>query len=175
MRSRCMYYIGVITLLLSACSQSDTRQNAAVIVDSTNESGDQSIDMAGLPTQFLYASLENGARHWKRCQACHTRHEGGRHRVGPNLYNVFGRTVGTAEGYRYSKALQDADFVWTPQALDAWLESPRGFLPGNRMSFVGLRKETDRKDLIKFLYAETHPQIHNANDDEKAYPLPPIP
>jgi len=51
--------------------------------------------------------------------------------------------------------LRQADFQWTPEALDQWLANPRGYLPGNAMSFVGLARESDRRDLIAYLAAET--------------------
>ena len=79
-----------------------------------------------------------------------------RPRTGPNLDNLFGRKAGTSESYtRYSKALQEADFVWTEQLLDEWLQKPNTFLPGNKMQFAGLRKEQDRRDLMAYLREAT--------------------
>ena len=75
--------------------------------------------------------------------------------TGPNLWGVFGRQAGSVEGYNYSPALREADFTWTAQQLDQWLNDPRGFLPGNKMSFAGVRDETDRRDLIAWLKLET--------------------
>ena len=68
---------------------------------------------------------------------------------------VFGRQAGSVEGYNYSPALREADFTWTAQQLDQWLNDPRGFLPGNKMAFAGIRDETDRRDLIAWLKLET--------------------
>lgn len=104
---------------------------------------------------YIRANLDNGARVWRSCQSCHTLPEGARHMVGPNLGGLFDRPVGAADGFRYSDALSEADFLWTPELLDAWLADPRGFLPGNRMSFAGLRQEADRRDLIAYLAVET--------------------
>lgn len=96
-----------------------------------------------------------GKRLFNRCRSCHNLTAAKRTRVGPNLDGLFGRTAGKDEGYRYSKALAEADFVWTEKALNDWLAQPRTFLPGNKMAFAGLRKEQDRKDLMAYLRTAT--------------------
>ena len=55
-------------------------------------------------------------------------------------------------------ASADRLFPWTPTALDAWLTEPARFLPGNRMSFVGVRDADDRADLIAYLLEATSRQ-----------------
>lgn len=92
-----------------------------------------------------------GQRLFNRCKACHNLTATARRRIGPNLDNLFGRQAGAVDGFKYSKALQEADFVWTEQNLNDWLAQPRTFLPGNKMAFAGLRKEQDRKDLMAYL------------------------
>lgn len=96
-----------------------------------------------------------GKRLFNRCRACHNLTATARTRIGPNLDNLFGRMSGAAEGFKYSKALQEADFEWTEEALDGWLAQPRKFLPGNKMAFAGLRKAQDRKDLLAYLREAT--------------------
>ena len=96
-----------------------------------------------------------GKRLYNRCRACHNLTATARTRIGPNLDNLFGRQAGTQSGYKYSKALQEVDFVWTETNLDNWLAQPRTFLPGNKMAFAGLRKEQDRKDLMAYLREAT--------------------
>src|SRR5690606_40336757 len=51
--------------------------------------------LASLPAPYNAADLQNGERVFARCRSCHTINEGGPNRVGPNLWEVFGRTAGT--------------------------------------------------------------------------------
>jgi cytochrome c len=63
--------------------------------------------------------------------------------------------VGSQSGFEYSAVMRNADFVWTPAAVDAWLAQPGRFLPGNRMMYAGLLDEQDRNDLIAYLLEAT--------------------
>ncbi|MDJ0921089.1 MAG: cytochrome c family protein [Henriciella sp.] len=110
---------------------------------------------AALPAPYVDADYARGRRTFKLCQSCHTLAEGGQNLVGPNLYGIFGRDVGTVDGFAYSPAVMEADFIWTPEMLDEWLTSPRNFLPGNRMSFAGVRKPEDRLAVIAYIMLET--------------------
>ena len=75
--------------------------------------------------------------------------------TGPNLYGVFGREAGGHPDYNYSTAVKQADFTWNAERLDHWLENPRTFLKGTKMSFAGIPDATDRRDVIAFLKVET--------------------
>ena len=110
---------------------------------------------AALPAPYNTADYARGRRTWKPCQSCHITAEGGGNLVGPNLHGLFGREAGTLEGFAYSPALQEADFIWTPDKVDHWLENPRTFLPGNRMTFAGVRKPDDRLAVVAYLMSET--------------------
>ena len=101
------------------------------------------------------ADPERGAVLALSCRACHTFGAGEAHLLGPNLYGLFGRLTGSAAGFEYSAALREADFLWTPQALDAWLAEPGSFLPGNSMVFAGFNSASDRSDLIAYLLRAT--------------------
>jgi cytochrome c len=107
-----------------------------------------------LQAPYNEADYAAGRRVFAQCRSCHVVDAAGAHRVGPNLYGVFGRRVGTAEGFTYSEALQNAEFTWTAEQLDHWLENPQTFLPGNRMAFAGLRDATERRDVIAYVMVE---------------------
>ena len=111
--------------------------------------------LAALPAPYNAGDLENGRRAFARCRSCHTITPGGPNMAGPNLYGVFGRQAGALDKYSYSHALRSAGFTWDAEKLDHWLENPRTFLPGNKMTFAGLRDATDRRDVIAFLKMET--------------------
>lgn len=110
---------------------------------------------AGDVTLSKQGNADKGRRVFNRCKACHNLTAANRTRLGPNLDALFGRKAGTASNYKYSRALKDADFVWTEAHLNDWLTKPNTFLPGNKMQFAGVRREQDRKDLIAYLRKAT--------------------
>lgn len=97
------------------------------------------------------ASAEDGIKTFRQCAACHTVNEGGKNGVGPNLYGVVGAQVAGRGDFSYSAALAGIGGAWTYEQLDAFLTSPRGFASGTKMSFAGLRRETDRAKVIQYL------------------------
>jgi cytochrome c len=104
-------------------------------------------DYLQLP-EYRNADRKLGAGLVMQCRACHSLKSGSPSISGPNLHGVFGRPVGEIEGYPYSPALAEAEFIWTPEALDAWLAQPWAFLPGNRMSYPGLAENSARDAVI---------------------------
>lgn len=113
--------------------------------------------LATLPEPYRSADLDNGQAVFARCRSCHTIGDGGPNMTGPNLYGVFGRQVGSHVGYTYSEAARSAGFTWDADKLDHWLQNPRTFLPGNKMSFVGIADATDRRDVIAFIEVQVAP------------------
>jgi cytochrome c2 len=96
---------------------------------------------------------DEGKKAFRKCKACHQIKEG-KNGVGPNLYQVVGRRAGQADGFAYSDVLSAADLLWTPENIAAFLADPKGYLPGNKMSFRGLRKEDEIANLIAYLASE---------------------
>jgi len=91
-----------------------------------------------------------GKKVFNKCKACHSL-KPGKNKIGPSLAGVIGRTAGTAEGYKYSKAMKGAGVTWNEETLDKFLTKPKKFVPGTKMSFPGLRKESQRQNVIEYL------------------------
>ena len=98
--------------------------------------------------------VAKGEKIFKRCMSCHMVGDGAKGRIGPQLNDLFTRGIATIEGYNYSKGMQSfatENKAWTPTLLSAYLENPRTVVQGTIMSFGGLRKESDRDDVIAYL------------------------
>lgn len=104
---------------------------------------------------YAGANRANGERQAQICRACHSFGADGGNMIGPALHGFFGTRAGSRDGFEFSAVLRDANFIWTPRALDAWLAYPGRFLPGNRMTFAGVQRQSDRDDLIAYLMQAT--------------------
>ncbi len=99
-------------------------------------------------------SADAGEKVFAKCTACHTINSGGANGIGPNLYGVMGKPIGThAAGFAYSSALSGVGGSWDYDAMDAWLKSPRAFASGTKMSFAGLGSVEDRANVILYMLA----------------------
>lgn len=112
---------------------------------------------------------QRGARAFQACAACHTL-DPGRHMTGPSLGRIWGRKAASEGDFqRYSDALRRSGIVWNEASLHKWLANPQAAVPGNLMSFEGVRDEQARADLIALLRAASEGKAPRA---AQAQPLP---
>ncbi|MBU1345845.1 MAG: cytochrome c family protein [Alphaproteobacteria bacterium] len=128
-----------LSVAAAACSGGDDAASAAP------PPGGVKLEVAGLTGDSAM-----GQRYFGQCRTCHAI-EAGVNRVGPSLHGVVGRHSGAVEGYNYTQANLNSGHVWDPETLNAYLENPRKYIPGTKMSFAGIDDPQRRADVIAYL------------------------
>ena len=96
-------------------------------------------------------NADQGQRVFRACAACHSL-EPNRNMTGPSLSGVWNRKAGSLPSFdRYSPALTSSGVIWGDNTLDAWIADPQHFIPGNTMTFPGVKDARQRADLLAFL------------------------
>lgn len=130
----------------------DGHGEQAYVID-TGATEEAAEDVVEVPFAEVLASADigKGAKVFKKCGACH-KLEDGANGTGPYLYGVVGRDIADAgTGFGYSAAIAEFEGDWTAEVLNAFLAAPKDYIPGNKMSFAGLKKIEDRANLIAYL------------------------
>lgn len=104
-----------------------------------------------LGTLLANADIQQGKRTAQVCTSCHSLDQGGSDRTGPNLWGIVGRDIAAHQGFAYSSAVAAQPGSWTWEKLDQWLASPARAVPGNKMTFGGVRRPQDRANLLRYL------------------------
>ena len=142
---------GVISRIIYHPSMPE--ENAYVIDVPEGETGGAVAEAEAVPLPVLLAaaSPEDGESESRACAACHTFEQGGEAKIGPPLWGVVGRDIATIEGFAYSDALLEKEGAWSFDALSAFLENPKGWAPGTKMAFAGIRNPEERADVLVYL------------------------
>jgi len=109
------------------------------------------------PSSAQTGDATRGERMYRACVACHSL-EPNRDMTGPSLAEIWNRRSGSLPSFpRYSPALKSAGIIWTDDTLDEWIKDPQHFIPGNTMTFPGIKDARQRADLLAFLKDATRP------------------
>lgn len=118
----------------------------------TGEGDAEEVVEEGPSFEELFAAADAGAgeKLFRQCSACHSL-EPGKNGTGPSLHGVVGRAKATMDGFKYSGTLAGMDGSWEPANIDGFITNPKGYAPGTSMSYAGMKKATDRANLIAYL------------------------
>lgn len=97
------------------------------------------------------ADPARGERIFLQCKACHVSEVGAAHTVGPNLWGIVNRPVGSLVDYAYSDSLKAIGGEWDYEHLSRYLFDPKAMAPETRMIFAGVKSAQERADLIAYL------------------------
>ena len=97
------------------------------------------------------ADIDKGAKVFKKCSQCHVVEKDGANKIGPALWNIVNKDIGSKEDFKYSKAMAEFEGDWTYEQLNGYLLNPKKYVEGTKMAFAGLKKDTDRANVILYL------------------------
>jgi cytochrome c len=114
------------------------------------------VEMVDIKALLAIGDLGHGEKVFKKCTACHQIASDGKNMIGPNLWSVIGRTAGSVNDYKYSKAMIAYGKKWTFEEMNSYLIKPQAYVKGTKMAFAGLRKEKDRASVILFMNSKSN-------------------
>jgi cytochrome c len=106
-----------------------------------------------LPT----ADVAAGEAVFAKCKSCHNADNGGANGTGPNLWGVEGRKPGSHAGFAYSAGITEfggKQPIWDYEHIYEFVKNPQKYIPGTKMTFVGLKQPQDRINVIAYLHAQ---------------------
>ncbi len=118
--------------------------------DDAHADGDAEPETVDMVALVAAADIEKGEKVFSKCKACHKLDEGV-HGTGPSLFAIVDRDVAAIDGFSYSSGMAALEGSWTIDLLNAFLTKPKDVVAGTKMSFAGLKKDSDRANLIAYL------------------------
>jgi cytochrome c len=108
-------------------------------------------------TVLATADVAAGQAVFAKCSSCHSIAQGGPNGTGPDIWGVVGRKPGTHGGFAYSTGMTEfgaKQAVWDDDHLYEFLKAPQKYISGTKMSFVGLKKQEERINVIAYLRSQ---------------------
>lgn len=133
--------------------ETSEKRGFSVEVSETGEAGGAAVEESApvdIAAVMAAGNAENGAKLFKKCGACHTT-EAGAHRVGPSLHAIVDTNKAHSADYPYSDAMKAKGGKWTNEDLYHFINKPKDFMPGTKMTFAGLKKPEDIADIVAYL------------------------
>ena len=134
-------------------------QVASIATDDSSASTETNSVSSGsgdIMAMFASVSAAEGAKVFKKCAACHSINEGGSNKIGPALWGVLGRSVGSVPDYKYSKAMAAYGKNWSFEEMNGFLIKPKVWIKGTKMSFAGLKSAKERAAIILYMNKNTN-------------------
>ena len=117
----------------------------------STETSSANLEAGNIMALFATTNISEGEKIFKKCVACHSIAKGGGNKIGPALWGVLGRKVGSISDYKYSKAMTAHEKTWSFEEINGFLTKPKDWIKGTKMSFAGLKSEKDRAAVIFFM------------------------
>ena len=148
-----VFGIGKISDVIFHVKQPDVKGYKVELqtVDGTSTTASSEVNTIDIASLLSLGDVDHGKKVFKKCAACHSINEGGRNNIGPKLWNVMFRPVGSISDYKYSKALAGYKKEWSWEEMNGFLVKPSAWIKGNKMGFAGLKNEKDRASVILYL------------------------
>ena len=127
----------------------DGAEQAYLIETDSDAGSDEGVAEVDFATLLAAADVAKGEKVFGKCKACHK--VDGTDGTGPHLDGVMGRDIGSVGGFGYSAVLTELPGNWDPEELSDFLENPKSYAAGTKMSFAGLGKAGDRANVIAYL------------------------
>jgi cytochrome c len=108
--------------------------------------------LLGGTAAYADGDAAKGEKVFGKCKTCHEIATA-KNKVGPTLQGVIGRKAGTVEGFKYSEAMTGSGVTWDAVTIAEYVAKPKEFIAGNKMAFVGLKKEDEIENLVAYIQA----------------------
>ena len=139
--------------------QINTQKNLAIKTKSkksiAKKSDEHLQDKINIKEMIKNANATQGKKVFKKCSACHDIRKNGKNKLGPNLFNIVNKKKASVDNFKYSDALKNKGGIWSYEELNLFLQGPRSYIKGTKMTFAGLKKDKDRANIIRYLESQS--------------------